>query len=1358
MRIAILSSHEEVLGFIDNDASESLHYFNDELHIYLKGNASTFTFSVTQQQDASKYLVVGNHLVFNWNDRDYYMTIEETEQDEDTLKVISYSGSLELVNEEVSKYSGSKMSFEQYFNVFNTEGTLSLGINEVSEKTLTFEWTGTATLLSRLFSLATEFDAEIEFIPVLNNYSLDHIQVNVYREHDDTYQGVGRSHDEIIRYGKEVDSIKKTSSISDMYTAIYPKGKDDLTIESLDGREVLDDNGNILYFVDKKIIRAKQAQEQFPSTVTGWSQYIVKNYSYDTDNVEMLYGQALSNLKKNCVPTVEYDMDGYVEANIGDSFRVEDTEFNPPLYLETRVTEMQICTTNLSGSKMKFDNYTEISSEISQTLLDKVEKALSERIVSVTTEYYASTSATELEGGTWSENRPEWTNSNYIWSRTKTTTKAGIITYSSPSCIQGNSGTNGKDGISPTVAISKSDGSTTITITDKNGTHSQVVKDGVNGTPGATGADGKTSYFHVKYSNDGGKTFTPNNGEEVGTYIGTYSDFKIEDSTSVSAYTWAKIKGEQGERGLQGIQGERGEQGVPGKDGSNGANGKTSYFHIKYSSVANPTSSSQMTETPNTYIGTYVDYTEADSSDPSKYTWSRFQGIQGDKGIPGTDGTNGKTSYLHIAYANSADGKTGFDVSNSANKLYIGQYTDFNPTDSTDHTKYSWTKIKGEQGAQGAKGDKGNDGTSVKITDKSVTYQASTSGTTTPTGAWVANPPTVAKGQYLWTKTVVTYSDGNSTTAYSVAYQGTNGANGQNGSPGRGVKSTEVTYQIWNNGTSTPNGTWVAAVPDTTADKPYLWTRTVITYTDNTKSTSYSVGSTLKGVNVGGRNLIKYGKGNSKKGFFKNFDAISDDYCEVTVKSKKQYSNVYLTDGFVLGCRDYTVGATYIWSYDIMYTEWNFPQGTNRAEFWIGQRYTNAPSGQTSTGSWKMVTAHYLPVVGESGCKLNEWYHVSRKVVIPEPASSNVDQEACIRLYNSNSNVEASFTARFKNVKLELGNIATDWTPAPEDVDEGINNAQNTANSKNSAFYQDIVPKANKVNDIWFDTSDGNKMYYWNGSKWVPEQFGSNAIQDASIVNAKIKDGAITNAKIADASIGTAKIQDGSITNAKIGDLSADKVKTGTLNASKVVIETAHEKLAPAIRIDSDGKIKFYQYDTLVGTIEGVDNDFTPGEISYYEGQGIYADGRLFENGKKVPVLCGVLKRKVVTTVNTTTMSLRFDNSEMEEFGRGEILLQKDSDGYGYATVKYSGYYKITIKGLWVNSQNTSVYRMLGVSINDNKTPGLDICGCDNKAYWGYQEVIAFIKLKGKDTIKLLAYATATSTLNEAQMYIERIA
>lgn len=347
-------------------------------------------------------------------------------------------------------------------------------------------------------------------------------------------------------------------------------------------------------------------------------------------------------------------------------------------------------------------------------------------------------------------------------------------------------------------------------------------------------------------------------------------------------------------------------------------------------------------------------------------------------------------------------------------------------------------------------GTNGKDGTSVKITAKSVTYQASTSGTTTPTGTWLANPPAVAKGQYLWTKTVVTYSDGNSTTAYSVAYQGTNGTNGQNGSNGRGVKSTEVTYQIWKDGTSTPNGTWQTTVPDTTSDKPYLWTRTVITYTDDTKSTSYSVGSTLKGVNVGGRNLVRYGKGTKKLGFFKNFTTVSNEYGEFTLKSKGDYHSISLIDGFVFDCREYTVGAAYIWSYDIMYTEWNFPEGTNHNELWIGQRYAQALDDQPATGIWTNVTKHNLPVVGENGCKLNEWYRVEQKVVIPPQASPNVTQQQSIQIYNSNKNVEASFTARFKNVKLELGNIATDWTPAPEDVDEGIDNAQSSADKANS--------------------------------------------------------------------------------------------------------------------------------------------------------------------------------------------------------------------------------------------------------------------------------------------------------------------
>ena len=148
-----------------------------------------------------------------------------------------------------------------------------------------------------------------------------------------------------------------------------------------------------------------------------------------------------------------------------------------------------------------------------------------------------------------------------------------------------------------------------------------------------------------------------------------------------------------------------GPQGIPGV----GTDGKTTYLHIQYAPVQNPTAA-QMSKTPNKYIGTYTDFSGVDSTDPSKYTWAKFEGDQGAQGpkgadgaqgVPGTPGVNGKTPYFHIAYANSADGRTGFSVDDSVNKLYIGQYTDYTPDDSTDPTKYSWTKIKGEPGTAG---------------------------------------------------------------------------------------------------------------------------------------------------------------------------------------------------------------------------------------------------------------------------------------------------------------------------------------------------------------------------------------------------------------------------------------------------------------------------------------------------------------------------------------------------------------------------------------------------------------------------------------------------------------------------------
>ena len=164
-----------------------------------------------------------------------------------------------------------------------------------------------------------------------------------------------------------------------------------------------------------------------------------------------------------------------------------------------------------------------------------------------------------------------------------------------------------------------------------------------------------------------------------------------------------------GQNGADGVDGRDGIQGPKGEDG------RTAYFHVKYSANAN---GNPMGEQPNVYIGTYVDFNAADSTDPNDYIWSRFQGLQGEQGIPGTNGVDGKTYYWHIKY--SGDGGKTFTANNGETPgQWMGTLVDTNPTDSNTPSAYKWAEIKGEkgdqgeQGPQGDKGDPGEDGTSV---------------------------------------------------------------------------------------------------------------------------------------------------------------------------------------------------------------------------------------------------------------------------------------------------------------------------------------------------------------------------------------------------------------------------------------------------------------------------------------------------------------------------------------------------------------------------------------------------------------------------------------------------------------------
>lgn len=382
VRIAVLTAYDQVCAFMDNGAPDALHYYEDELHSYREGSASTYSFKASARHEDAQYLTEGNKLSFRYRDRDYYFNIMKVVKTEYVVEVTAYSMMFELLNEDAGEYKSPKaMSFEEYLDVFDPEHTLEIGINEVSDKTVTNEWTGTSTILARIFSLANVFGAEAEFLPVLaDDYSLAKLVLNVYLEHDGEHQGIGKDRrDMMLRYGVNVKGIRKSSDITGLYTAILPVGTDNLMISALDKTE-LDTDGRVEFrsAPGDGCIRAVQAMERFPSNLKTNDRYILKRWSYDTANVNVLYGQALAELKNICVPQVSYEVEGFFDTDMGDTVVVSDEEFVPALYLEARVTEQVRSLTDPMQNKTTFDNFHELKSQVDTSLLDKMNQLIRE--------------------------------------------------------------------------------------------------------------------------------------------------------------------------------------------------------------------------------------------------------------------------------------------------------------------------------------------------------------------------------------------------------------------------------------------------------------------------------------------------------------------------------------------------------------------------------------------------------------------------------------------------------------------------------------------------------------------------------------------------------------------------------------------------------------------------------------------------------------------------------------------------------------------------------------------------------------------------------------------------------------------
>lgn len=400
-------------------------------------------------------------------------------------------------------------------------------------------------------------------------------------------------------------------------------------------------------------------------------------------------------------------------------------------------------------------------------------------------------------------------------------------------------------------------------VTYTNGTTSETKKRvigayGNTGNTGATGATGVgiksiTEYYLASSASSGVTTSTSGWTTSVQTTSSSKKylwNYEVVTYTNDTKYTSSPV--------IIGTYGDKGDTGPQGVQGPKGADGTPRYTWIRYADNASGSGISN-SPTGKTYIGfAYNKTTATESNTPSDYTWSLIKGEKGDTGVPGAKGADGKTTYTWIKYSDNSTGSGMYDTPKSTTQ-YIGiAVNKTTATESNTPSDYTWSKFKGDDGA---------DGKGIKST--AVTYQASTSGTTPPTGTWSASVPSVAANQYLWTRTVITYTDNATSTSYSVGKMGANGAKGDKGdtgpagADGDGIVSVSNTYQVGSSGTTAPTGSWSATVPSPQKGK-YLWTKTVTTYKKSDPTTVYSVsyygtdGTAAKYVRVAGDQVFVY--------------------------------------------------------------------------------------------------------------------------------------------------------------------------------------------------------------------------------------------------------------------------------------------------------------------------------------------------------------------------------------------------------------------------------------------------------------------------------------------------------------------
>lgn len=696
MQIWIHDKNMRKVCALNNNVPGMLPYSNSQWHTYLEYATSTFDFIIPKIVDGKlhddvKYINDDMLVSFYYDNTYHVFYVSQLIENDTSFQVTCNNTNLELAQEGAIPYkSDNAQTLAWYLNDMGYLGfaNMEIGVNEVSDKTRKVEFEAQDTRLAQLRSLMSKFDAEMAFRTELNrDGTLKRFIIDIYQQPDENHHGIGKVRGDVVLYFQnELKGVQVTSDKTQLFNAGNFIGQDGVNLNDVEFEEK-NELGQVEFYSRRgnSLVFAPLSRERYPSTMNpgnadNWTR---KDFETEYKDVNALKGYALRTIKQYAYPLMTYTVDiqssfieNYKDINLGDTVKIINNNFRGGLALEARVSEMVISFDMSLNNSVVFTNFRRLDNKPSGSLQQRIDEIVSKSLpyrVEITT-----TNGTVFKNGVGrSTVRPVLKQGDKTVNATWRFVIDGAIKYV---------------GMTYDMVAAQITQPTALTVSawvdNKEVASEEVtflnVSDGRNGVKGDKGDPGPA---------------------------GPKGD-----------------RGLQGERGLQGLQGPKGDQGIPG---IKGADGKTQYTHIAYADTVSGSGFSQ-TDTDKAFIGMYQDFSTTDSRNPQDYRWSKWKGSDGRDGIPGKAGADGRTPYVHFAYADSADGRTGFSLTQDGTKRYLGICTNFDKANSANPVDYSWNDTAGSVSVGGRnllKGSKGPFKPDKKPTnfDNNVLYKNETS-------------------------------------------------------------------------------------------------------------------------------------------------------------------------------------------------------------------------------------------------------------------------------------------------------------------------------------------------------------------------------------------------------------------------------------------------------------------------------------------------------------------------------------------------------------------------------------------------------------------------------------------------------